>query len=67
LGHALASRDHLAGAARSCAVRDMIAKLSARHALTREVVDNMAARTGGVPLFVEETEMAVYWAIRSVE
>jgi class 3 adenylate cyclase/predicted ATPase len=35
-------------------VRDMIAELSARHALTREVVDNVAARTGGVPLFVEE-------------
>src|SRR5215831_17633203 len=35
-------------------VRDMIAELSARHALPREVVDNVAARTGGVPLFVEE-------------
>src|SRR5262252_1795975 len=35
-------------------VRDMIAELSARHALTREVVDNVAVRTGGVPLFVEE-------------
>jgi class 3 adenylate cyclase/predicted ATPase len=35
-------------------VRDMIAQLSARHALPREVVDNVAARTGGVPLFVEE-------------
>jgi class 3 adenylate cyclase/predicted ATPase len=35
-------------------VRDMIAELSARHALRREVVDNVAARTGGVPLFVEE-------------
>jgi predicted ATPase len=34
-------------------VRDMIAELSARHALTCEVVDNVAARTGGVPLFVE--------------
>jgi class 3 adenylate cyclase/tetratricopeptide (TPR) repeat protein len=34
--------------------RDMIAELSARHALPREVVDNVAARTGGVPLFVEE-------------
>jgi hypothetical protein len=32
----------------------MIAELSARHALPREVVDNVAARTGGVPLFVEE-------------
>jgi class 3 adenylate cyclase len=35
-------------------VRGMIAELSARHALSREVVDNVAARTGGVPLFVEE-------------
>jgi tetratricopeptide (TPR) repeat protein len=35
-------------------VRDMIAELSARHALPREVVDNVATRTGGVPLFVEE-------------
>src|SRR5215472_9069866 len=35
-------------------VSDMIAELSARHALPREVVDNVAARTGGVPLFVEE-------------
>jgi class 3 adenylate cyclase/predicted ATPase len=35
-------------------VRDMIAELSARHALSPEVVDNVAARTGGVPLFVEE-------------
>ncbi|HEX7198937.1 MAG TPA: hypothetical protein VF213_05650, partial [Dongiaceae bacterium] len=32
----------------------MIAELSARHALPREVVDDVAARTGGVPLFVEE-------------
>jgi tetratricopeptide (TPR) repeat protein len=35
-------------------VRDMISELSARHALPREVVDNVAVRTGGVPLFVEE-------------
>ena len=35
-------------------VRDMIAELSARHALPREVVDNVAARTGGVPLFVRK-------------
>ena len=35
-------------------VRDMVAELSARHALRREVVDDVAARTGGVPLFVEE-------------
>ena len=35
-------------------VRDMLAELSARHALPRDVVDDVAARTGGVPLFVEE-------------
>ena len=35
-------------------VRDMVAELSARHALPRNVVDDVAARTGGVPLFVEE-------------
>ena len=35
-------------------VREMVAELSARHALGRDVVDDVAARTGGVPLFVEE-------------
>jgi class 3 adenylate cyclase/predicted ATPase len=35
-------------------VRDMVAELSARHALPQEVVEDVAARTGGVPLFVEE-------------
>jgi tetratricopeptide (TPR) repeat protein len=35
-------------------VRDMVTELSARHALPKEVVDDVAARTGGVPLFVEE-------------
>ena len=35
-------------------VRDMVGELSARHALSREVVDDVATRTGGVPLFVEE-------------
>ena len=35
-------------------VREMVAELSARHALPRDVVDDVAARTGGVPLFVEE-------------
>jgi predicted ATPase len=32
---------------------NMIAELAARHALPREMVDNVAARSGGVPLFVE--------------
>jgi predicted ATPase len=35
-------------------VRDMVVELSARHALPREVIENVAERTGGVPLFVEE-------------
>jgi len=35
-------------------MRDMVAELSARDALPQEVVENVAARTGGVPLFVEE-------------
>jgi class 3 adenylate cyclase/predicted ATPase len=35
-------------------VLDMVAQLCARHALAREQVDNIASRTGGVPLFVEE-------------
>jgi class 3 adenylate cyclase len=35
-------------------VREMVAELSARHALARDIVDDVAARTGGVPLFVEE-------------
>jgi len=35
-------------------VRHMVAELSARHALPRDMVEDVAARTGGVPLFVEE-------------
>jgi class 3 adenylate cyclase/predicted ATPase len=35
-------------------VRDMVAELSARHALSKDAVEDIAARTGGVPLFVEE-------------
>ena len=35
-------------------VRHMVAELSARHALPKEVVDGVTERTGGVPLFVEE-------------
>ena len=35
-------------------VHDMVAEISARHALQKNVVDDVAARTGGVPLFVEE-------------
>jgi class 3 adenylate cyclase len=35
-------------------VHQMLAELSARHALPKEVVDGVTERTGGVPLFVEE-------------
>jgi predicted ATPase len=35
-------------------VRDMVADISARQALPKDVVEDVAARTGGVPLFVEE-------------
>ena len=35
-------------------VRDMVGELSVRHALPNHVVEDVAARTGGVPLFVEE-------------
>jgi len=35
-------------------VRHMVEELAARHALSSDVVDHVAARTGGVPLFVEE-------------
>ena len=35
-------------------VQEMVAELSARHALPHDVVEDVAARTGGVPLFVEE-------------
>ena len=41
-------------------VDDMIAELSAHHTLPREVVDNVAARTGGVPLFVEDVTGPVW-------
>ena len=35
-------------------VVQMVGELAARHALSREVVENVSERTGGVPLFVEE-------------
>jgi predicted ATPase/class 3 adenylate cyclase len=35
-------------------VREMVAELSARRALPREMVEDVTERTGGVPLFVEE-------------
>jgi hypothetical protein len=35
-------------------VAQMVGEISARHALSKEVVDGVSQRTGGVPLFVEE-------------
>jgi predicted ATPase len=35
-------------------VRDMVSGLAARHALSKEVIEGVTERTGGVPLFVEE-------------
>jgi predicted ATPase len=35
-------------------VREMVAGLSARHALPKQIVDGVTERTGGVPLFIEE-------------
>ncbi len=35
-------------------VHEMVGALAERHALSREVVDGVSERTGGVPLFVEE-------------
>jgi class 3 adenylate cyclase/predicted ATPase len=35
-------------------VRDMVAEISGPHALAKDVVEDVAARTGGVPLFIEE-------------
>jgi class 3 adenylate cyclase len=35
-------------------VREMVAELSVRHALSKELVDGVTERAGGVPLFVEE-------------
>jgi class 3 adenylate cyclase/tetratricopeptide (TPR) repeat protein len=35
-------------------VAEMVGELSVRHALSREMVEGVSERTGGVPLFVEE-------------
>jgi predicted ATPase len=35
-------------------VRHMVRELAARHALSKEVIDGVTERTGGVPLFIEE-------------
>jgi class 3 adenylate cyclase len=35
-------------------VQEMVTELSARHALSNQIVDGVAERTGGVPLFIEE-------------
>jgi predicted ATPase len=35
-------------------VRQMVGELAARHALSKEIIDGVTDRAGGVPLFVEE-------------
>jgi predicted ATPase len=35
----------------------MVAEISARRALSKDIVEGVAARTGGVPLFVEVTRL----------
>jgi class 3 adenylate cyclase/predicted ATPase len=35
-------------------VRRMVSDLAARHALTKDVIEGVTERTGGVPLFIEE-------------
>jgi class 3 adenylate cyclase/predicted ATPase len=35
-------------------VRNMVVELCAHHTLPKEVIENVAERTGGVPLFIEE-------------
>jgi predicted ATPase len=35
-------------------VRQMVGELASRHALSKEVIEGVSERTGGVPLFVEE-------------
>src|SRR5262249_54419683 len=40
-------------------VREIIAQVAARDALTGETVDTVIERTGGVPLFVEELTRAI--------
>jgi predicted ATPase len=35
-------------------VRQMVGEIASRHALSREIVEGVSERTGGVPLFVEE-------------
>ena len=38
----------------SAQVRKMVGEIASRHALSKDVVDGVGERTGGVPLFVEE-------------
>ena len=35
-------------------MQEMVAELSARHALSKQIVDGVTEQTGGVPLFIEE-------------
>ena len=46
-------------------VRHMVEELAARHALAKEVIDGVAERTGGVPLFVEEVTRLLSGARRA--
>jgi class 3 adenylate cyclase len=38
----------------SAQIAKMVRELSSRHALTKDIIEGVSARTGGVPLFVEE-------------
>jgi class 3 adenylate cyclase/predicted ATPase len=40
-------------------VRKMVGQLASRHALSKEIVEGVSERTGGVPLFVEEVTRLV--------
>ena len=54
LGNALTSQHDFACPARPSAGAAHRRELAARHALSKQVVEGVAERTGGVPLFVEE-------------
>jgi tetratricopeptide (TPR) repeat protein len=41
-------------------VAKMISELSSRHALSRDVIEGVSERTGGVPLFVEEVTRLLF-------
>ena len=43
-------------------VRQMVEELSARHALTKKVIEGVSERTGGVPLFVEDVTRLLHFS-----